>query len=72
MVRAGLVMGCPLVAPGGTSSLYVLLGVHGAVGSWVVRYACRMASVRREGLSKQDLKKRERGRRPRLSVRNIY
>ena len=39
----------------------VLLGVHGAVGSWVVRYACRRASVRREGLSKShDLKKKKR------------
>jgi hypothetical protein len=34
--------------PGGPGSSHVLLGVHGAVGSWVVRYACRMASVRRE------------------------
>jgi hypothetical protein len=36
------------LSPPGTGSLDVLLGVHGAVGSWVVRYACRMASVRRE------------------------
>ena len=36
------------LSPGGPGSLDVLLGVHGAVGSWVVRYACRMASVRRE------------------------
>ncbi len=49
--------------PGGPGSLDILLGVHGAVGSWVVMSIGRMASVRREGLSKQDLKKRERGRR---------
>ena len=36
------------LSPGGPGRLDVLLAVHGAVGSWVVRYACRMVSVRRE------------------------